>query len=157
MYFIRIIAIDAQILEVTYPSNILIEPVILSNTVRYVIGNNSVIKQFLDESCDIKDKIEITSPEYARRIIILADIMLYCNKLNINHGLILKYKDGVKIEQDETIIDSLEKPNARYEEVILFNAFTALAAGKEAASIAENAGILEGYNLLLTILEMGGI
>ena len=157
VYFVRITSIDETCIEVIYPSNVLIEPVIEPVLVRYDVQNDVVTKTVFNNNGDVIDTIDIKAPEYARRIVVLADIVMKCGQLSINSKLIFKYKDGVKLPQEETILELLSKPDNRYSELVLFNMLNSLMTGKDSASLAEANGVLEGYNLLLTVLEMGGI
>lgn len=157
VYFVRITSIDENIIEVIYPSNILIDPIIESQKVVYNTKEDMVTKTVYDNTGKLVDSIDIKTPEYTRRLLVLSDIIMKCNQLIINDKLIFKYKNGDKLSQDDTILDLLSKPNDRYSEVVLLNILNSLMIGKDSYSVAEANGVLEGYNLLLTVLEMGGI
>lgn len=157
VYFVRITSIDETCIEVIYPSNVLVEPIIESVLVRYNLENNIITKTVFNNSGDVIDTIDIKTPDYAKRIVVLADIIMKCGQLLINSKLIFKYKDGIKLPQEEVILELLVKPDNRYYELVLFNMFNSLMIGKDSTLLAEANGVLEGYNLLLTVLEMGGI
>lgn len=155
-YFVGVTIIDEKTIEVTYPSNIIIDHPVESYTVRYKVMDNSIIKQLIVQGV-IADEFEVFVPDYAKRIIIMADIMVQCKLINIGSDLIFKYKNGERLSPDETIIDMLARPEDRYSEMILFNIFNGSTPKKDCAQLAEANNISDGYNLLLTILEMGGL
>lgn len=155
-YFVRADIIDDLNIEVTYPSNVLIENPIQQSTVRYTLDEGAVTKTELLEG-KVIDEITVRSPDYAKRLVVMADVMTYCEALGISKELIFKYKDGIRLADEEGVIDHLIKPVDRYLEVLLFNIFTMIHLRKDCAQLAEANGVLEGYNLLLTILEMRGL
>lgn len=155
-YFVGVTVVDDKTLEVTYPSNIIIDHPIEACTVRYKVTDNSIVKQLVVNNA-VVDSFDVFVPEYAKRIIIMADIMIQCRLLNIGSDLIFKYKDGQRLPQDETVIDMLDRPVDRYSEMVLFNIFNGSTPKKDCAQLAEANNISDGYNLLLTILEMGGL
>jgi hypothetical protein len=155
-YFVGVTLLDEKSLEVSYPSNIMIDPPVESYTIRYIVTENSITKQLI-ASGSVVDTFDIYVPDYAKRIIIMADIMIQCRLINIGSELIFKYKDGEKLAQDETVIDMLERPKDRYSEMVLFNIFNGSTPKKDCAQLAEANNISDGYNLLLTILELGGL
>lgn len=157
MYFVRTDIIDENTIEVSYPSNVLIENPISKSYVRYVLGEGTVTKMTLSENGDIIDQITVKSPDYAKRLVIMADVMVYCDVLGISSELVFKYKDGVRLNDDEGIIASLTKPEERYPESVLFNIFSSMNIRRDCAQLAEANEVLEGYNLLLTIVEMRGL
>lgn len=155
-YFVGVTLIDEKTLEVTYPSNIMIDNPVEAYTVRYKVTDNAIVKQLVVNG-EVVDDFDVFVPDYAKRIIIMADIMVQCRLLNIGSDLIFKYKDGKRLPKDETVIDMLDRPADRLSEMVLFNIFNGSTPQKDCAQLAEANNISDGYNLLLTILEMGGL
>lgn len=108
---------------------------------------------------NIKDEVvkTVKVPNYARRIVILNDILIESLKRNINHSLIVCYdKNGIKQEKNNAFL-LLENNVDIDKEKLLLNVLPKNILGVDCNQYAKENDIVDGYNLMKKAFESGGL
>lgn len=137
-----------------YPTDIVRNPNSKVTVVDYHIDDEHVYKS-INKSIPSK----LLSPSYARRLLIIADILFTCVKLDINSLLISNFdKDGNKIDDTMSLLDPPESIEDQELEQSLKVIFKKMMVDSRNCDnyLANTKEIQEGYSLLVDVFRTGG-
>jgi hypothetical protein len=139
---------------VQYPCDIVRFPDSKVICIEYEIRDDHVFKK-IDGAIASK----LLTPEYCSRLLVIADILFTCVKLEINSLLISNFdKDGNKIDDTMKLLDppeSIEQQELEQSLKVIFKKLMVDSSGCE-NYLANTKEIQEGYSLLLDVFRTGG-
>ena len=157
-YFIKVIQFsNTNGCYVEFPQSIIYPKKFPSEVFCYFIEDSKL--KVTKQGKDIKDEVvrTIKSPNYARRILILNDILIESLKRNINHQLIVCYdKFNVRQEKNNAFL-LLENKIDVEKESLLFDILPKSIFGIECSQYAKDNNVVDGYNLMKKAFESGGL
>lgn len=150
-YYIRVNRLkDGRGCKVTFPKNIIMG---FPNKVElvYLLGNEFIEVYQLGDKEPI---VDVKLPNYAKRLIVLADLKNRCDELNVNIGLCVFYdEEDERMEDDITVLDILPKCKEDSDrEKALASIFCDIALQEDCSGYAKKHDIEDGYFLLYDIL-----
>lgn len=129
------------------PANIFLDPQHLAETTEYKIENGILY---------INDD-DYLVPQYSIRSLILIDIMMKAQKLAIPFSLIL-YFDTLEAKQNITeILDEPKDILEKQKDNLLLMSLSGIILGEFDSEDAKKYNILEGFYLIYSICQKGGI
>lgn len=153
-YYVPIERMTHNRIKVQYPSDIVRFPDSKVICIEYEIRDDHVYKN-IDGAIASK----LLSPEYCSRLLVIADILFTCVKLDINSLLISNFdKDGNKIDDTMKLLDPPESIEQQELEQSLKVIFKKLMVDSNSCEnyLANTKEIQEGYSLLLDVFRTGG-
>lgn len=154
-YYVQIERIpEHNKIRVQYPSDIVRNPDSKGVCINYEIRDGHVYKN-IDGAIASK----LLTPEYASRLLVIADILFTCVKLDINSLLISNFdKNGNKIDDTMKLLDppeSIEQQELEQSLKVIFKKI--MVKDKHCENYLENTKeIQEGYGLLIDVFRTGG-
>lgn len=149
--------VDEKSIIVNFPANILYPPYYSKESFVYKLKGTNVERI----NCDTQQDLGIESPIYAQRLLVCEDIVLrILFKKHLSCNLIVCYdKDDTRLSESYDLTNLLPVPidePTKELENNLQTIFIHLMSGKGCQQLAQNSGVFEGYELLLTVFRMGG-
>lgn len=150
-YVIKVGKNEQGIMKVEYPGNMLKKPHLMPFLVGYNLDEDGIIKKLTSDSS--KDTPFLCC-NYARRIIIIADVMLECINRGLNEELF--YCEEYPELMFTDLKNFLPTPEEVKKEEALESVFVNMIAENKMNQDVDD-GISEGYQLICEILNIGGI
>lgn len=148
-YFIAVEKTAKGQLSISYPGNILEKPNLMPFVAIYDISTEGLITKIVSDS---DTPIKFKAPNYSRRILIMADVILECMHRDLTEDLLVGDGDMGFLEMLDFLPAPEEKKKEKKLETVLVNM---IANNEFVQRVSED--IEEGYQLICQILNIGGI